>query len=129
SADSHREYVRHGAVDGLAKLGDPRAVDLVIPLLDHRYGRGAMSAMRHAAMDCLFDLAPDDARTHAAVVGLLDDPYFRMRGWAANACGRFLVRKAIPRLEKMRDGDRHRGNRNAAKRALEKMGVKVKKAK
>ena len=63
----------------------------------------------------------------APVIGLLADPYFRMRGWAADACGNFGIKKAIPSLLKMRDGDANGGNRRAARKALERLGVKPEK--
>jgi len=118
---SHREVVRHGALDGLASLGDPRAVDLAIPFLDYEWGLGAMSMMRKAALDLVTKLEPDERRTRKLLTDLLDDPYFRMRGWAADACGTYRVAEALPRLRRMAEEESHWDPKGAARRAIEKL--------
>jgi aminopeptidase N len=119
--DSHREVVRHGALDGLRSLGDPRAVALAKPLLDYRYGRGAMSMMRKAALDLILALAADDPTTVETVLALTRDPYFRMRTWAAEACATYGMKGAAGRLKEMEKSDPDAGVRWAAKRALEQL--------
>ncbi len=119
--DSHREIVRHGALDGLKSLGDPRAVALAEPLLAYRYGRGAMSMMRKAALDLILALAPDDPATRKTVLRMTRDPYFRMRTWAVQACGAYRFRGVEDRLREMAKSDRNAGVRGAARRVLEKL--------
>jgi hypothetical protein len=80
--------------------------------------------MRHAALDLLLALAPDDPDTQAAVLPLLDDDYHRMRSWAAEACGTYGIRTAEPRLRVMADHDPDGGAKGAAKAALEKLSAK-----
>ena len=50
-----------------------------------------------------------------------------MRGWAADACGTYGIKRAIPRLATMRDSDPNGANKRSAGKALEKLGVKPKK--
>jgi aminopeptidase N len=121
AVDSHREKVRAGALDGLAALGDRRAVALATPFLAYAWKRGDHHGMRQSALNLLTALAPDEPDTHAAIVRLLDDPYHRMREWAAEAAGKFGVKSAIPRLEKMAADDPHGGAKHAAKTALERL--------
>lgn len=116
--DSHREVVRHGALDGLKSLGDPRAVALAKPFLAYRYGRGAMSMMRKAALDLILALAPDDPATKATVLELTHDPYFRMRTWAVQACGTYRFGGVEGRLREMAESDPDAGVRWAAKQVL-----------
>jgi len=124
SEESHRETVRHGALDGLRILGDFRAVELARPYLEYRWGLGAQSRMRQAALDLILALDPDSRETRAIVIGLLVDPYFRMRSRAANACATYGIREAIPALTRARDHDRHGGVRHAARGALSKLAGK-----
>jgi hypothetical protein len=77
--------------------------------------------MRHAALDLVLALEPDSKETHATVVALLEDPYFRMREWAAQAAADYGIRTAIPVLARIRDHDRHGGPRRAARGALERL--------
>ncbi len=122
--DSHRETLRQGALDGLKELGDPRALDLARPMLRYDWPRGDNFGMREAALRLLLALAPDAAETHAAVVGLLDDPYHRMRAMAADSAGRFAVREAAEGLRKLACTDPFDSVRGAAKGALEKLAAK-----
>ena len=122
--DSHREIVRSGALDGLKALADPRAIPLAKKYLSYDWARGDHHNMRHAALDLLLALAPDDPDTQAAVLPLLDDVYHRMRNWAADACGTYLIRAAEARLRVMADRDPDGGAKGAAKAALEKLAVK-----
>lgn len=122
--DSHRETLRQGALDGLRELGDPRALDLARPLLRYDWPRGDNYGMREAALKVLLALAPDTAETHAAVVALLDDPFHRMRSFAATAAGNFLVREGEGRLRQMAEGEAYDGVKGAAKGALEKLAAK-----
>jgi aminopeptidase N len=124
SVDSHRETVRAGALDGLAALGDRRAIDLAKPLLPYAWRRGDHHGMRKAALELLAALAPDEPETHAEIVKLLDDGYHRMREWAAEWAGKLKVRSATKALEKMAADDPHGGPKRAAKEALERIKAK-----
>lgn len=122
--DSHREKVREGALDGLAALGDRRAIDLAKPLLAYEFRRGDHHGMRQAALNLLLALAPDEPDTHATVVRLLDDSYFRMRSWAAEAAGRFRMKAAEARLKALSENDPDGGVKRAAKEALDRLAKK-----
>ncbi len=124
AVDSDQNVVRHGAVDGFKSLGDARAVDHVVPFLEYPWGRGANHRLRNAAIDCVTHLTPDDKSLHPVLVDLLSDPYHGMRSWAAEACGKYAVSSAIPRLREMRDGDTHGGVKAKARKALERLGWK-----
>ena len=119
--DSHRETLRLAALDGLAALGDRRAIPVATKMLPYNWKRGDHHLMRQAALNLLTALAPDEPETHAAIVRLLDDPFFRMRTWAAEAAGKFVVRSAEPRLKAMADGDPDGGAKAAAKAALDRI--------
>ncbi len=124
AVDSHREVVRAGCLEGLRALGDARAIDLAKPLLAYNWPRGDQHKMRQTALDLLLALAPDEPATHAVVVGLLDDAYHRMRSWAAEAAGKYLVRSAEERLKKMAASDPDGGAKHAAKAALDRLAGK-----
>ncbi len=125
AVDSHREVVRHGALDGLKTLGDPRSVELAGPFLDYRYGRGAMSLMRKAALDLILALAPDEPETVKVVLAMTRDPYFRMRTWAVEACAMYRFRGVESRLREMAKSDPNAGVRWNAKRVLEELTKKT----
>ena len=124
---SHRETLRQGALDGLAALGDRRAVALATPLLAYDWPRGDHLGMREAALRLLLALAPDEPATRAAVVRLLDDPFHRMRPLACEIAGNYLVREAEPALRRLAEKDAFESVRNAAKAALAKVTAPPKK--
>ncbi len=121
---SDQEAVRTGAIDGLKSLGAARAVEHVLPFLDYPWGKGANHVLRQSALDCVTHLTPDDKEIHAVVVDLLDDPFHRMRSWAAEACGKYKITSAIPRLRHLRDNDWRGGVKGAARKALNRLGWK-----
>ena len=127
--DSHRETVRLAALDGLAALGDRRAIPLAQRFLPYNWKRGDHHGMRQAALNLLTALAPDEPETHATIVRLLSDPYFRMRSWAAEAAGTFGVRSAEARLKAMAEQDTDGGAKAAAKAALDRLAKDAKDAK
>lgn len=118
---SHREVLQKGALDGLAALGDRRALPLARAMLSANSCRGDHHGMRRAALDLLLAIAPDEAETHAAIVDLLADPYFRMRQWAAEAAGRFRIASAQAALGRIAERDPDRGARAAATAALARL--------
>ncbi len=119
--ESHNDVVRSGALEGLQHLGDPAGVELAMPYLDYCWGKGGTHAVRKAALDCVTHLAPDDRGVHARIVALLDDPFGRMRSWAAQACGTYRIREAKTRLEAVAAHDANGGVRGAAKEALKRL--------
>jgi aminopeptidase N len=121
---SHREIVKKGAFDGLTALGDPRALPLAAAALPYNYCQGDHHGMRQAALNCLVALAPDTPETHTAIVERLDDEFYRMRSWAAEAAGKLLIRSAKARLEQMAANDPDGGAKAAAKTALDKLTKK-----
>jgi aminopeptidase N len=121
SVESHENVVRQGALEGLRHLGDPRGAELAIPFLDYSYGLGGTHRMRQTALETLTTLWPDSRRTREILQGLLDDPYHNMRAWAAEACGKYGVKAAIPRLKEMAEKDWADGAKGAAKTALERL--------
>jgi hypothetical protein len=73
--DSWRDVVRIGAIDGLARLRDPRAVKLIDPFADDGPNLGS----RRAAVTALGEFGGDNTRPiRERLEGLLDgnDPYF-----------------------------------------------------
>ncbi|MDJ0521841.1 MAG: M1 family aminopeptidase [Planctomycetota bacterium] len=122
AVDSDQDAVRTGAVDGLKSLGDVRAVEHVLPFLDYVWGKGGNHRLRQAALGCVTHLKPDDRTLHAVVVELLEDPFHRMRSWAADACGTYKITSAIPRLRHLRDNDWRGGVKGAARQALKRLG-------
>jgi len=118
---SHREVIQRSALDGLAALGDARALPYARAMLPYNSCRGDHHTMRKAALDLLVALAPDDPETHASVVEALDDGFHRMRGWAAEAAGKLKVRRAEARLRRMADTDPDGGAKGAAKAALDRL--------
>ena len=124
NVDSHSDVVRTGALNGLKSLGRPTGIVWAKPFLHYRWGKGATHRVRRAALDCMTALGPDDKDVHALVVPLLSDPYHNMRSWAAEACGKYGIRDAIPALKKLSKDDWHNGVRGKARQALERLGVK-----
>ena len=124
SVDSHREILKTAAMDGLAAVGDSRAVELAHRLLPYDNPRGDHHGMRQAALRLLLALAPDAPDTKAAVVTLLDDMFVRLRIQAIEAAGNYLIRDAEPRLRAFVESEPEGGVKNAAKAALEKLTPK-----
>jgi aminopeptidase N len=122
--DSHGDVVRAAALHGLKALGQPEGVALAEPFTAYRWGKGGTHRIRRAALDCLTALAPDDKEVHAVVVPLLEDPYHNMRSWAAEACGTYGIREAIPQLQKMAADDWNGGVKGKARQALARLDVK-----
>ena len=122
--DADQDVIRTGAAEGLKHLGDVRAVPVLLPYLDYLWGKGANHVLRKAVFDALTALAPDDEAVHGRIVALLADPHHRARSWAAEACGTYKIRAAIPTLIHIRDTDSNAGLKAAARKALERLEVK-----
>lgn len=119
--DSHRDQVRQRTMDGLRELGDPRGVAVAAKHLGYEWGKGIQHQLRKAALDCLVALAPESPDTRKTVLALLDDPYFRMKSWAAEKCADLKITEAIPALEAMQKSAVGPWVRDAAKSALGRM--------
>ena len=61
---------------------------------------------------------------HARIVLLLKDPYHNMRSWAAEACGKYKIRAALPALKELSEKDWHGGVKASAKTAVERLEPK-----
>ena len=90
-------------------------------LLPYNHCQGDHHGMRQAALNLLVALAPDEPETHAAVLGRLDDEFFRMRAWAAEAAGKLKITAARARLEGMAAQDPDGGAKAAARTALDRL--------
>ncbi|MCG3136025.1 MAG: hypothetical protein HMLKMBBP_03820 [Planctomycetes bacterium] len=116
--ESHRDQVRQRTMDGLRELGDPRGAAVARRYLGYEWGKGIQHQLRKAALDAVVGLAPQDPETRATVLSLLDDPYFRMKSWAAEKCGDLKLAEAVPALERMQQTAVGPWVRDAAKAAL-----------
>ncbi|MCZ6574775.1 MAG: M1 family aminopeptidase [Planctomycetota bacterium] len=126
ASPSHRNVVREGALKGLRLLGDPRGAEAAAAYLKYDAAGGGTHQARKAAIDCVTALAPDEIATQRQLVALLDDPFHRMRSWAAGACGKYGVRRAIPKLRKLAESDPFKQVKKQAKTALKRLGVPYK---
>ncbi|MFB3066831.1 MAG: HEAT repeat domain-containing protein, partial [Planctomycetota bacterium] len=114
------------ALKGLRLLGDPRGAEAAAAYLKYDAAGGGTHQARKAAIDCVTALAPDEIATQRQLVALLDDPFHRMRSWAAGACGKYGVRRAIPKLRKLAESDPFKQVKKQAKTALKRLGVPYK---
>jgi aminopeptidase N len=119
--ESHRDQVRQRTMDGLRELGDPRGAEVARRYLGYEWGKGIQHQFRKAALDAMVTLAPKAPETHAAVLELLTDPYFRMRNWAAEKAADLKLMDAIPALEANEKNGKGMGVRESAKAALERL--------
>jgi aminopeptidase N len=121
AVESHGDCVRAAALEGMAALGSWRGTEKALAFLDYKWGKGANHKLRETALNVATSLAPDDRDVHARLVALLSDPYHRMRAWAAEACGKFKVRAALPKLKELAEKDWHGSVKGAAKAAVERL--------
>jgi len=106
--------IRSGAVRTLGQLGDPRAVDALLPFL-----QDPDSFVRIAAAEALG--AFDDPRIFPALAPLLEDPKGDMRSTAAKALGRSGDPQAVLALMALLK-DPQTGVRESAAEALMHVG-------
>jgi len=119
--DSVNDRLRCGALDGLRHLGDLRGAALAERFLPYECGKGANHVVRETALRARCALGAEDRRLIDVVLPLLDDPYHRMRAWAAEMAGTYGLEAATGRLEKMAAEDWDGGAKGAAKTALERL--------
>ena len=119
--ESHRDQIRQRIMDGLKDLGDPRGAAVAAGYLDYSWGKGIQHQLRHAAFDALLALAPDAADTHAWIVKLLRDPYFRMQNWAAEAASKLKVAEALPVMQELAESATGPGVKDTMKANAEKL--------
>jgi aminopeptidase N len=122
--DSHRDVIRREVMNGMKALGDVRGAQVAEMYTHYGWGKGLQHRLRHAAIDAMVALDPHGAATHATLAGLLDDPYFRMRRWAAAHVADVGMATAIPALEELIPGATGPGVRTAYEKALERLQAK-----
>lgn len=119
--ESHRNEIRRRILVGLRELRDPRGAELARGYTAYRWGAGVQHRLRQAALDTLVELAPNDPATHATIVDLLDDAYFRMRRWSADHAAALGIEEALPVLRELVErptGPGVKASQNAAIRRL-----------
>jgi len=124
--ESHRDQIRQRIMDGLKDLGDKRGAEIATGYLDYSWGHGIQHQLRHSAFDAMIALAPDAPATRQWVVKLLDDPYFRMKQWAADACVKLKIADALPVLDRLAADGIGPGVKESAKAAAEKLRAPAK---
>ncbi len=122
--ESHRDVIRREVMNGLAALGDPRGAELARHYLGYAWGKGLQHRLRHAALDAMVALDPHSEVTRVAVIGLIRDPYFRMRIWASAHAADLGLTGAIPELEEgLKTSWTGPGVKGAYNRALKSLRV------
>jgi aminopeptidase N len=119
--ESHRDQIRQRIMDGLKDLGDKRGAAIARGYLDYSWGHGIQHQLRHSAFDAMVALAPEAPETKAWILKLLDDPYFRMKTWAAEACVKLKITDALPKLDDLAKNATGPGVAEAMKSAAEKL--------
>ncbi|MDG6939454.1 MAG: HEAT repeat domain-containing protein [Nitrososphaerota archaeon] len=95
SRPSWQEVVQVGAIDGLAAMGDERA----LPLVKARTARSLPPQVRQAAAAALGKLGAGKQDVYELLVDLLKDPWFRVRSSAADALVELKEVRAIPAID------------------------------
>jgi aminopeptidase N len=124
--ESHRDQIRQRIMDGLKDLGDPRGAAIAMGYLDYSWGHGIQHQLRHSAFDAMVALAPEAPETKAWVLKLLNDPYFRMKLWAAEAAVKLKITDALPILDDLAKNATGPGVTDAMKSAAEKLRAPAK---
>lgn len=119
--DSHRDQIRQRIMDGLKDLADPRGAAIAMGYLDYSWGHGIQHQLRHSAFDAMVALAPDSQETRTWILKLLEDPYFRMKQWAADAAVKLKMTEALPILDDLAVNATGPGVTDAMKAAAEKL--------
>ncbi|MEM0287309.1 MAG: M1 family aminopeptidase [Nitrososphaerota archaeon] len=96
SKSSWQEVIQVGAIDGLAELGDERA----LPLIKERTSKYFIPSVRQAATTALGKF-PGKQDVYLLLLDLLKDDWFRVRAAAANALVELRETRAIGELEKL----------------------------
>lgn len=96
---SHKEVILRAAADGLAESGDPRVIDLLLPILD----APSPPRRRMAVLSALAKLGSDDAKMIEAIGRQLEDARYTVRGAACTALAETGNPAAIDLLLARRD--------------------------
>jgi aminopeptidase N len=97
--DSHRNIIRRGAFEGLAKLGDARALPLVKEYTKYKYSYGGMHLLDITALNCAMTFVKTNrAEVIDVVAAALKNPYFRTRNYAANLLAKLNAKNKLPLL-------------------------------
>jgi HEAT repeat protein len=86
------------AARALGRIGDPRAVEYLAPLVEH-----SSSDLREGAAIALGDIG--DRSAAPALIRALDDPSMVVRGLAAKSLGRIGASESVERLYRVSTGD------------------------
>jgi aminopeptidase N len=114
-SDSPDEVLRVAGLEGLGKLGDDRAV----PLLLDGSATGKSYRNRQAAMLAIAGLDKKNKDITKALVSYLHEPYFDVRFWVLYALGSRGDPDAIGPLEELLgSGDLSMGEKSAIKRQI-----------
>ncbi len=120
SQESHREVIAKAACDGMAELGDPRAV----PVLQEAARYGSPMRRREAAIKALGKLARGDQKKEVVeyLLDLLDDPEFFPRREAIRALGEAGGQDSLPALRDAARNEFDSRLRLAARRSMARIG-------
>ncbi|MBI3270604.1 MAG: HEAT repeat domain-containing protein, partial [Planctomycetes bacterium] len=118
---SYREAIRSGAIEGLARSGDVKAIPELLAFVTRPWEAGAMHRVTRIAMEQLAQLAPQDPRVVEAVLKALSDPYFRTRSAAAGALAQMKPAKAAAALLDRAKVETEPGVKDAIEAALRKL--------
>ena len=96
SRTSFNEVTQVAAVEGLAELGDERALQYIVDRTSKKYNNN----VRRAATSALGKLGTDKQEVRELLLNLLRDDWFRVRAAASSALVERKDFSAIPELEK-----------------------------
>ncbi|MCI0341128.1 MAG: HEAT repeat domain-containing protein, partial [Planctomycetales bacterium] len=111
---SHREMIRGAAVEGLAEMKHPNALELATNL--SRYGNP--SRLRGAALSALEKLGKGNKRVLEHLIGLTRDPFIWTREKAYEVLGSLGAPEAIPVLRERIEKEFDARLQEAARKAL-----------
>jgi len=112
-----RGQVRYWAAQALGQLGDDRAVEALIAVLEHDQDDDVRASVAYA----LGSLG--DRRAIKPLVTALDDDSEEVRGWVAGALGAMgaAAERALPKLSELAQGDPDPDVRTSAMLAIQKI--------
>lgn len=116
---SHQERVRTAAIEALADLEDPRALEPALKLAQRgNFDRARPDAIRVVARLAEKSAASERDRVIQALLAMLDDPERRARDAAGEALASLKATEATDRLTAIASSDRDPSRRERAERWL-----------
>jgi len=115
--ESHNECIRVGVFDGLGELKDPQSIPLVFEWTSYDKPHQASEAATRA----LGKLGENKSEVSDHLIGLLDNPWFRVRIEAANALGVLLDTRALDPLNRLVDRELDGRVKRRAREAIRKI--------